>query len=187
MAFGHKPFILPVIPIMKKLLTSVVIFAVLSTGSLFAKKEKAPEKPSNVTVNFEDSDDFTDARSDFGFGTDEGYLDIISRHLKATAGRLLAEGQKLEITVTDVDLAGEFLPTSRPEQIRVIKEIFRPRITLNFKLTNAAGAVVKEGDRTLTDLNFMNNLGVIGRNEPLYYDKTMLSDWVNKEFKEPKR
>ncbi len=167
---------------MKTRILPLILVALLATGSVFAKDK--PEKPSNVTVTFKDSDKFTDARSSFGFGTDQGYLDLLSDHLKKVAGQKLAAGQKLEVTVTDVDLAGEFLPTGRnPDQIRVIKEIFRPRIELTFKLTDASGQVVKEGERKLTDLNFMSNLDIVGRNEPLFYDKALLTDWAKAEFK----
>ena len=166
---------------MKKFVPYSLIFTILATGAMFAKDKV--ETSSNVTIAYKDSDKFTDARSSFGFNTDQNYLDMLSDHLREIAGKKLAAGQKLEITVTDVDLAGEFLPTSHPDQVRVVKEIFRPRITLEFKLTDAAGVVVKEGKRTLTDLNFMSNLSIIGRNDPLFYDKEMLTDWVRKEFK----
>lgn len=166
---------------MKKLIVSVLVLSVLAAAPVFAKKKE--EKPSNVTVNFKDSDKFTDARSSFGFGTDEGYLEMLADHLKEVAGQKLAAGQKLEVTFTDVDLAGEFLPTGRADQIRVIKELFMPRLTFTFKLTDASGATVKEGERKITDMNFMSNLSVIGRSEPLFYDKALLTDWVRKEFK----
>ncbi len=166
---------------MKKFISYALVLSVLAVAPVFAKKKE--EKPSNVTVNFKDPDKFTDASSSFGFGTDEGYLAMLADHLKEVAGKKLAAGQKLEVTFTDVDLAGEFLPTGRPDQVRVIKEIFMPRLTFSFKLTDASGAVVKEGERRLTDLNFMSNLSVVGRNEPLFYDKALLTDWVRADFK----
>ena len=167
---------------MKKLIPSIMIFAALAAGgSVFAKDK--PEKPSNVTVTFKDSDKFSDAASSFGFGTDEGYLSTLADHVKEVAGKLLPAGQKLEVTFTDIDLAGEFLPTRNMDQIRVIKDIFIPRMTLTFKVTDASGKVIKEGERKLTDLNFMSNLSIIGRSEPLFYDKALLSDWVRTEFK----
>ncbi len=168
---------------MKKFIPYSLVFTLLATGSVFAKEKDKPEVVANVTIAYKDSDKFTDARSSFGFGTDQGYLDMLSDHLKKVAGKKLKEGQKLEVTVTDVDLAGEYLPTSRMDQVRVIKDVYRPRITLTFKLTDASGQVLKEGSRTLTDLNFMSNLSLIDRNEPLFYDKALLTDWVRDEFK----
>lgn len=167
---------------MKKFIPYSIIFTVFATASVFAKDKV--ETPSNVTISYKDSDKFTDARSSFGFSTDQYYLDTLSDHLKKVAGKKLAAGQKLEVTVTDVDLAGEFLPIhGGMDQVRIVKDIFTPKIVLTFKVIDATGKVVKEGERHLTDLNFMSNLGIIGRNEPLFYDKALLTDWVNKEFK----
>ncbi len=167
---------------MKKPL-SLLLVAALAAASAFAADKK--EKPaSNVTVTFTDPDNFTDARSTFGMGTDQYYLDVLSEHIQKYAGRRLAAGQKLEVTIKDVDLAGEFLPThNSADQVRVIKEIFVPRVTLAFKLTGADGRVLKEGERRLQDLNFMSNLSINGRNEPLFYDKALLTDWISREFK----
>ena len=67
--------------------------------------------------------------------------------------------------------------------VRLIKEIYRPRMTLTFKLVGADGKVIKEGARTLIDSYFMNNVNLINRDDPLYYDKEMLTTWVRDEFK----
>jgi hypothetical protein len=32
-------------------------------------------------------------------------------------------------------------------------------------------------------MNFMSNISIVGRNDPLFYDKALLSDWISKEFK----
>jgi hypothetical protein len=160
----------------------LLLAAAFITGSAFAGDTEA--KSSNVTITFHESEKFTDARSSFGSDTDEGYLKIISEHLQKTAAKQLIAGQKLEITITDIDLAGDFIPGNmRTQDVRIIKEIYIPRIKLSFKLLDANGKVVKEGDRKLSDLNFMMNANVIGRNETLFYDKALLSDWVSKEFK----
>jgi hypothetical protein len=160
----------------------LLLAAIIATGSAFAADPDT--KASNVTVTFHESEKFTDARSSFGSDTDEGYLKIISEHLQKTAAKHLAAGQKLEITITDVDLAGDFIPGNvRNQDVRIIKEIYIPRIKLSFKLLDASGKVVKEGERKLSDLNFMMNTGIIGRNDSLFYDKELLSNWVSKEFK----
>lgn len=160
----------------------LLLAAVLITGSAFAGDSDS--KASNVTVTFQESDKFTDARSSFGSETDEGYLKMLSEHVQKTATKRLAAGQKLEVTFTDIDLAGDFIPGNvRTQDVRIIKEIYIPRMKLTFKLIDADGKVVKEGERKLSDMNFMMNANVIGRNETLFYDKTLLSDWINKEFR----
>lgn len=167
---------------MKTPYPTLFLTAVLLTGSLFAGDAEKPA--GNVSVSFHEPEKFTDARSSFNSDTDKGYLQTITQHLQQTAAKRLAAGQKLEITITDVDLAGDFLP-GRPnmQDVRVVKEIYIPRVKLTFKLLDAEGKVVKEGERKLSDLNFMMNPGIIGRNEPLFYDKALLSDWIAKEFK----
>lgn len=140
--------------------------------------------PANITATFQDPDRFTDARSSFGSTTDHGYLDTLSDHLKRTAGPFVKADQKLEVTFTDIDLAGDFQPGRvQLDDVRIIKDIYRPRMTLHFKLTGPGGAVVKEGDRTLADSYFMANISIIDRDEPLFYDKEMLANWVRDEFK----
>ncbi|MES1169015.1 MAG: DUF3016 domain-containing protein, partial [Oleiharenicola lentus] len=115
---------------------------------------------------------------------DQYYLDQLSDHLKKVAARHMADGQKLEVTITDVDLAGDFIPGNASSQdVRIIKEIYIPRIKLSFRLLDADGHVLKEGERKLTDLNFMSNIGLIGRDQPLFYDKALLTDWAQKELK----
>jgi hypothetical protein len=65
----------------------------------------------------------------------------------------------------------------------VIKEIYTPKMNLHFQLLDSAGAVIKEGDRHLTDLNYMQTVTpLIRQNEPLRYDKSLLTNWVSKEF-----
>lgn len=141
-------------------------------------------KKESVSVAFHESDKFTDARSSFNGGTDEHYLDTLAKHLKKAAARQLAPGQKLEVTFTDIDLAGDFIPTNPSAQdVRVIKDIYIPRQKITFRLLDEQGQVIKEGERRLTDLNFMNNAGLIGRNEPLFHDKALLTDWVAKELR----
>ena len=170
--------------IMKKIPTLPTLVA-LATMLLAGCATTAPQAlPTNVTVTYQDSDKFTDARPSFGSTTDQGYLDSLSEHVRRTAGQYVKPDQKLDVTVTDIDLAGDFIPTrAGMDQVRIVKDIYRPRMTLTFKLTGADGKVIKEGPRTLTDSFFMSTVDTINRDEPLFYDKEMLSTWLRDEFK----
>lgn len=160
---------------------SLLLAAALAAGSVLTAAES---KSDEVTVSFHEPKKFTDVRSHFGGDTDQYYLDTLATHLKRTVSKRLAPGMKLEVTFTDIDLAGDFVPGDvRSQDIRVIKEIYIPRQKLVFKLIDADGQVVAEGERRLSDLNFMNNASIIGRNEPLFHDKALLSDWISREFK----
>ncbi len=142
---------------------------------------KPAKVPTNVTVQFQDPDKFTDVRENNSTITSTYYLDTLRDYLIQTASPMLGEGQKLSITVTDIDLAGENL-FNQPNMIRIMKDIYTPKVKLTFQLVGADGKVLKEGDRQLIDLNYMLLGGRPGSNEPLYYDKMQLKQWLKAEF-----
>lgn len=165
---------------MKTYIPSTLFIATILAATALA----ADPKPDEVTVSFHEAEEFTDARSHWGGDTEQHYLDTLADHLRKNAPAHLPPGYKLEVTFTDIDLAGDFIPASaQAHDVRIIKDIYIPRQRLTFRLLDAEGTVVKEGERRLTDLNFMNNAGIVGRNEPLFYDKALLTDWLRKEFK----
>ncbi|MFZ5494020.1 MAG: DUF3016 domain-containing protein [Verrucomicrobiota bacterium] len=160
---------------------SMLLTAALAAGAALTA---ADAQPTQVAVTFHESEKFTDVRSHWGGDTDEHYLKELAKHIEKLADRHIAPDQRLEVTFTDIDLAGDFVPGGRPgsENVRIIREIYIPRQKLSFRLLDAEGRVLKEGERRLSDLNFMNNLSLAGRNEPLFYDKELLTDWMRKEF-----
>ena len=163
-----------------RLLLSLLAGLALLAGC--ASPSAAPAKaPTNVTVQFQDPDKFTDVRENNSTITSTYYLDSLRDYIVKTASPLLAEGQQLSITVTDIDLAGENL-FNQPHMIRIMKDIYTPKVKLSFRLVDAGGKVVKEGDRQLIDLNYLLQSGRIGSNEPLYYDKAQLQQWITAEF-----
>jgi len=169
-------------------ISSLVAFVtVLAAGCASSSTPSGPstsytskdQAPSNVSVTFKDPEHFTDARSSFNSSTDDYYLDQISAQFKKVSSKYLKDGEKLEITVTDVDLAGDFVPRGGgTNDMRIIKDIYRPRMALSYKITGADGKVVKQGDSTPVDQYFMNNINTIDRNEPLFYDKALIDTWA---------
>jgi len=171
---------------MKKTITPRLLLAAAALLSLClpaSAKEANEASTSRVTVTFENPEKFTDVK-DSQIGTDKGrdfYLKEIRQLVEEEAGRLLPAGQKLTITFTDIDLAGDYLP-SMPSgnDIRVIKDIYIPRMKFTYTITDAVGAVVKEGTENLSDMNFMMNPSIVNRSDPLFYDKAMLRDWLRR-------
>lgn len=143
------------------------------------------DKASRVQVTFSHPEKFTDVRED-QFGSDKGrdaILGVLRDYLQDEAPRFLAPGQRLSVTFTDVDLAGDFEPWRGPQsdQIRIVKSVYPPRMDLSFQLTDANGAVIKEGTRQLRDLNFEMAIN-INREDPLRFEKNLLNDWMRREF-----
>ena len=143
----------------------------------------APAKiPENVTVVIQEPDRFTDVRENQSEFVSEYFLGELRAYIQQTASPRLPAGQKLTVTLLDVDLAGETRFNS-PDHIRVMSATTMPRIHLKFQVVGTDGKVVKEGERKLTDLDYQNQLRLPGYDEPLYYDKLLLKRWVQDEFR----
>lgn len=95
----------------------------------------------------------------------------------------LSEGQIFKVDVTDVDLAGDTL-AGGIDRIRIVKEIYYPRINFSYQLTNADGSEVVSDEIVLRDMNFMQGSRLKYRNDSLGYEKKMLDDWFFKVFKD---
>ena len=131
-----------------------------------------------VTVIFDKPDEFTAAKSSYNMGTDHGYLDELHRYIDRESRVYLADGQRLTVTFTDIDLAGDFRPDrARADNIRIIKEIYRPRLQFSYSVADATGKVINSGEENLTDMNFMSRLRM-SHSEELFYEKAMLKDWM---------
>lgn len=165
--------------------TTPVLFAaavLFAAGCQSAPVNSNPALQADISVNYTAPDKFTDLRETASGDASPYYMEQLTKHIKEKAAERLSAGQKLDITFSDIDLAGDIRPGSIHD-IRIIKEIYIPRMELHFRLTDASGAVIKEGDRRVTDMNFQLNLATtLERNDPLFYDKNMLTDWINKEF-----
>ena len=145
-----------------------------------------PKTPPRAEVIFSHPDKFTDA-ADGPRGSDIGRdsnLEQLKDYLVDRANVYIPEGQKLEVTITDVDLAGEVEPWRGPrfQDTRIVKDIYSPRIDLSFKLTDASGAVLKQGTRQLRDLTFNMKI-YTNRNDSRVYEKGLIDDWMRNEFR----
>jgi hypothetical protein len=148
----------------------------------------APGDPdSRVHIDWTNLADFSEAKqstgSGFGREAPEQWLSKLARHLGARAERALPSDNTLRVTFTDVQRAGMYEPWRGPQwdDVRVIKDLYPPRIDLTFTLTDASGAIVDEGSRQLRDPAFLQR-GLLNENDPLRFEKRMLDDWVRDEF-----
>ena len=96
----------------------------------------------------------------------------------------MPEGHTLSVTFTDIDMAGDFEPWRgvRFDDVRIVKDIYPPRIVLSFRLTDADGNVVKQGKRDLRDIAFMMKITMGFRDDSVRHEKALLDDWLRSEF-----
>jgi len=170
-----------------RLILSVAVSLLASLPVFAAEPAKAASK---VEVLFSKApDQYVDVRDGFS-ASEKGQaanLDSLKQYLEQRGNDLIPAGQKLTVTLTEVDLAGDFESWRDffMNDVRIVKDIYPPRIDLEFKLTDADGKVLKEGKRELRDLAFMMKLS-IQRDDPFRHEKQLLNDWMRSEFKPAK-
>lgn len=160
------------------LLPRLLCAACLALGSVVVQ---AATSPDNVQVRYKDPQHFTEAKRSFGMHLirADAYLEPLKTYIAERAARVLAPGQRLDIEVTDVDRAGEYEPWRGPDfdDVRIIKDIYPPRIDLDFTLYGADGKVLREGSRKLRDAAFLGNSSGASQ-DPLRYEKSLIDRWL---------
>lgn len=156
-----------------------------AAGLMAAEAQQTP--PARVSVNFIEPEKFTDVR-DGNLETEKGrnaILQEIREFIVQRAEKVLPAGQRLEMTFTDIDLAGDFEPWRGPrlDDVRIVKDIYPPRLKFGFRITDEAGNVIKQGSKDLRDLAFQTRL-TINRQDSLHYEKDILNDWLRSEVRE---
>ncbi|HEX7340840.1 MAG TPA: DUF3016 domain-containing protein [Rhodanobacteraceae bacterium] len=138
-----------------------------------------------VTVTFHDPHKFIESlQSGPGRGFDhDGYLEKLKADIIKKATPMLAPGQHLAITFTNIDLAGGYEPWRGPRlaNVRFMTDAFPPRFDFTFKLTSAHGKVIREGTRKLIGLGYLHDFPAMpGQSDPLYYDKGVINQWLRR-------
>jgi hypothetical protein len=169
---------------MKTKLPLLMVLGLISVGAAVAARTDKPA--ANIEVTFVAPEKFADVKED-SMESERGRDALLSQlkdHLVMQGARILAPNQRLEIKVTEVDLAGDFEPWRgiNYQDVRIVKDIYPPRMNLEFRLIGADGKVLSEGKRELRDLGYLMSI-VPPTSDPLRYDKEMLSNWLRREFK----
>jgi hypothetical protein len=159
--------------------------ALLTLIVLAAGTNVSDAEAQRVTVALEGAERFTD----FGLRCSgdpravEALRAELVQFLTAAAAPYVPAATSLAITVTDVDMAGEFEAWRGPRfcDVRVMREIYAPRIRLTFRLADDTGRAIREGSRDLRDATYLTGAAVLG-SDPLRYEKALLRDWLRKEF-----
>lgn len=138
-----------------------------------------------VTVTYVHPHQFTESRqTGFGHRYNHGdYLGKLKAYLIRRATPMLQPGQHLAIAITDIDLAGGYEPWRGPQwnDVRFMRDVYPPRIDLDFKLTGADGRIIRQGTRKLRDLGYLHDLPASPSDtDSLRYDKALLDRWLRR-------
>ena len=165
--------------------TRLMLVTLFGLLPVFSAGAAPTQTLARAEVNFFEPQKFTDVRDSYmGDYERTTYLESIRNHLLEQAKYFVPDGHSLAVTFTDIDMAGDFEPWRGPrfDDIRIVKDIYPPRMNLAFRLTDAEGNVVKEGRRELRDLSFMMKITMGFRDDPVRHEKALLDDWLRDEF-----
>jgi len=166
---------------------TIAIFAALALwlGSIapLAVAAVTPAE-SSVSVTYVNPEHFTENRM---YGRQDqlnriDYLAQLKAYLIKRGQAVLKPGQSLHVDITDIQLAGAYEPWRGPrwDYVRIMRDIYSPRIDLDFKLAGQDGNVLREGKRVLRDPGYLYSGAGLPATEgsPLYYDKALLRRWL---------
>lgn len=157
----------------KAALSLIISFALIAPSAMAADVEVKWIKP----------DKFRDVRA----SNNESRKRFLERTIKqfethfAKMAEELPANQTLKIEVTDVDLAGD-VNYGGIDRIRIVKDIYFPRIEFSYELVNADQSSVISGEETLKDMSFLRGNNLKYRNDSLGYEKKLLDEWFKATF-----
>jgi hypothetical protein len=170
--------------------TLSTFFAVAAVAGLAlnAPTAEASSKRSSATavVDFSNHEDFTDVAINGRHDTRgrETVFKELEQHLNNLARRYLEDGERLEIVFHDIDMAGDFEEWRGPRfaDVRIVRDIYPPRLKFGWQVIGAEGAVLGEGVEDLTDLAFNWSINPIDRDYSRY-EKELLSSWARRNLR----
>jgi hypothetical protein len=179
-----------------KPLLGAALIGLLTLAAPFAgaapRTVTAPDAPRELTgespvqVRWTDPARFTELRNSANrWEAERGdWVYQLADYLRTRASKRLAPGQTLDVTITDIKRAGDYEPQHGPraQDIRIMKDIYPPRMTLGYVLRDAQGNVLREStEERLIDMGYLSSgRGLLSDNDPLRYEKQMIDDWLKK-------
>ena len=139
---------------------------------------------SSVSVTYVNPEQFTENRL---YGRQDrfnriDYLAQLKAYLIKQGQAVLKPGQSLHVDITDIRLAGAYEPWRGPQwsYVRIMRDIYSPRIDLDFRLVDQDGHVLRDGKRVLRDLDYLHSGVPSATGASLYYDKALLRRWLRR-------
>ena len=138
---------------------------------------------ADVQVRYAAPERYTDAENRFASGQPlRVTLTELTRIFQDLGSPRLRPGERLDVTVLDIDLAGFDRPGfSTPTGIRVVTDATPPRIRFTYALRRG-GRIIAQGEETVTDINFLLTSNPRFSTGGLYYERQLLRDWFARRF-----
>ncbi len=175
-------------------LIALLALACMTAGPLAAKSRSVTDADAPrglpaqgaVSVDWTDPAEFSEIR--YSHNRQEArrgnWVEQLALHLQSSAVKKLPRGETLQVTLTDIKRAGEYEPWRGHslDNVRIVRDLYPPRIDLTFTRLDASGNVMAQGQRKLTDAGFLLGSTGFGDGDPLRYEKSMLDRWLRREL-----
>ena len=137
-----------------------------------------------VKLTWQEPEKYTDIRP--SNETRDGFQARVIQELGtvfANLAKKLPDGVTWDVTVTDVDLAGEVRPLMHraTSDIRIVKDFYWPRVAFSYVVTDAQGRVIGQGKEDLKDMSFMFGGRSASGRTSFHYEERMLRDWFTRQ------
>ncbi|MDR8522192.1 DUF3016 domain-containing protein [Shewanella fidelis] len=166
----------------------MLVASLLVSSSVWAADDTAENPVTEqgvVKVEWQDPSNFRDIRSSSEIQSrfEKRTFEQLTKNLDKEASKILKPEQKLEMVVTDLDLAGDVRPTfgATVNDLRVVKDIYPPRITFSYKILEG-DKVIMAGNEKLTDMGFMYSINKMN-DKPYRYENALLTGWLKDTIK----
>ncbi|MGJ4729881.1 DUF3016 domain-containing protein [Luteimonas sp. SDU101] len=177
-----------------RLLLLVVVLLATATVTAKTRNVTDPEAPRSlpaegpVQVQWTDPAEFTDLKfsGNRWHAARGNWVEQLAEHLRESATKRLPEGERLEVTITDIGRAGRYEPWRgmNMQDVRFLRDHYPPSIALEFRHYGADGQLIAEGTRSVRDAGYLSVGGAgPGTRDQLYYEKRMIDGWVRDELR----
>ena len=138
-----------------------------------------------VRVHWQDPAQFTELRHSLNRheAARGDWVEQLAEHIRERAAKELPPGERFDVEILDVERAGEYeFPFGHANDIRVLRDIYPPRMRLHVRHVDADGRVLEEGERRISDLAYLLGPQPLSSSDPLRYEKRMIDRWLRQEL-----
>lgn len=138
-----------------------------------------------VSISWSDPAEFTEIKRSLNRWEAErgNWVYDLANYMRQRSQDRLLPGETLDIHITDIARAGNYEPWRGLwlNDVRMVRDIYPPRLSFTWRKLDAAGRVIDEGEQKLVDMAFQMGTQPLN-SDPLRYEKRMVDRWVQRDL-----
>jgi len=142
---------------------------------------------SGVQVNLVEPERYTDIQDTNSSrkSSIEDFEKEMKSFFDSKSKAVLKSGHNLSVDILDVDRAGDlrYNYTATHEDMRILRDTVRVRVKLKYTISDSDKNVIKSGEEHLKEFYQVGSIDARkNQREKLYYEKKLISDWLDKLY-----